>query len=98
LVTRIFSGAAFAACLTLPWALSAEDVYVNAQVPWHSVVLDGQGRLLAWHQPEKNLGYDKVLHLGWDFIEHKVPVDTRHGTGLKIYLINSVFNGKTLQG
>jgi hypothetical protein len=78
--------------------LAAEDVYVNAQVPWHPAVLDAQGRLLAWYQPDKNLGYDKVLHLGWDFIEHKVPRDTRHGTGLKIYLINSVFDGKTLQG
>jgi len=84
--------------LVLPAAFAAEEVYVNAQVPWHPAVLDAQDRLLAWYQPEKNLGYDKVLHLGWDFIEHKVPRDTRHGTGLKIYLINSVFDGKTLQG
>jgi hypothetical protein len=76
----------------------AQDVYVNAQVPWHPVVLDSQGKLLAWYQPEKNLGYDHVIRLGWDFIEHKVPVDTRHNTGLKIYLINSVYDGKTLQG
>ncbi len=62
------------------------------------MVLDAQGKLLAWHQPDKNLGYDHVLRLGWDFIEHRVPVDTRHNTGLKIYLINSVFDGKTLQG
>jgi len=85
------------ATLLLPAAGSAEDIYVNAQVPWHSVVLDGQGKLLAWYQPEKHLGYDHVLRLGWDFIEHKVPRDTRHGTGLKIYLINSVYDGKTLQ-
>ncbi|HTT61664.1 MAG TPA: hypothetical protein VMG35_07480 [Bryobacteraceae bacterium] len=84
--------------MALSMACSAEDVYVNAQVAWHPAVLDGQGRLLGWYHPEKNLGYDKVLHLGWDFIEHKVPKDTRHGTGLKIYLINSVFDGKTLQG
>jgi hypothetical protein len=54
--------------------------------------------LLAWYHPEKNLGYDKVLHLGWDFVEHKVPADRRTGTGLKIYLINAVFDDKTLQG
>ncbi len=78
-------------------ALFAED-YVNAQLPWQKPVLDAQGRLLAWYQPEKNRGYDKVMRLAWDFIEHKVPNDTRHGTGLKIYLINSVFNGETLQG
>ena len=72
--------------------------YVNAQLPWHKPVLDSQGKLLAWFEPEKNRGYDKVLKLGWDFIEHKVPKDTRHGTGLKIYLINSVFHPETLQG
>ena len=84
--------------LIFPLTAVAEDVYLNAQVPWHPVVLDAQGKLLAWYQPDKNLGYDHVLRLGWDFIEHKVPVDTRHHTGLKIYLINSVFDGKTLQG
>ncbi len=78
-------------------ALSAQD-YVNAQLPWHWAAFDPQGRLLAWYHPEKNLGYDQVLKLGWDFIEHKVPADTRHRTGLKIYLINSVFDDNTLQG
>jgi hypothetical protein len=87
-----------AAVLLLPVTAFAQDVYVNAQVPWHPIVLDAQGKLLAWYQPEKNLGYDHVIRLGWDFIEHKVPQDTRHGTGLKIYLINSVYDGKTLQG
>jgi hypothetical protein len=75
--------------------LAAQGV-VNAQLPWHQAVLDGQGQLLAWYHPKENLGYDEVLHLGWDFIEHKVPDDPR--TGLKIYLINSVFDGKTLLG
>jgi hypothetical protein len=70
--------------------------YVNAQLPWHQAVLDSQGKLLAWYHPEQNLGYDQVLHLGWDFLEHKVPDDPK--TGLKIYLINSVFDGKTLLG
>jgi hypothetical protein len=72
--------------------------YPNAQVAFHSSVLDPQGNLLAWYQPDKNLGYDQVLRLGWNFIEHKVPVDTRHHTGLKIYLINSVMDANTLQG
>jgi hypothetical protein len=72
--------------------------HVNAQLPWQPVVLDSQGRLLAWYQPEKNRGYDKVVRLAWDFMEHKVPTDKRHGTGLKIYLINSVFDDNTLQG
>lgn len=76
-------------------ALPAQG-FVNAQLPWHQAVLDAQGKLLAWYRPKENLGYDKVLHLGWDFMEHTVPDDPR--TGLKIYLINSVFNGGTLLG
>ncbi len=86
------------AAMLLPVATLAQDVYVNAQVPWHPVVLDEQGKLLAWFQPQTNLGYDHVVRLGWDFIEHKVPQDKEHGTGLKIYLINSVYDDKTLQG
>jgi len=86
----------------LVWAsaaltLSAQE-YVNAQLPWHAPVVDAQGRLLAWYRPERGLGYDQVVKLAWDFIEHKVPNDTRHGTGLKIYLINSIFDDRTLQG
>jgi hypothetical protein len=72
--------------------------WVNAQLPWQKAVVDADGRLLAWYHPEKNQGYDKVLRLVWDFIDHKVPNDTRTGTGLKIYLINSVFDDQTLQG
>ena len=84
------------ACM-LPAALTAQN-YVNSQLPWHDAALDAQGKLLAWHHPEKNQGYDKVMRLGWDFLEHKVPNDTRHGSGLKIYLVNAVFDAKTLQG
>lgn len=72
--------------------------FVNAQLQWHAPVLDGQRKLLAWYEPEKHLGYDHVARLAWDFIEHKVPIDTRTHTGLKIYLINAVFDGQTLQG
>jgi hypothetical protein len=96
-----FAGGAWliaAAALCFPAAALSEDLYVNAQVPWHPVVLDAQGKLLAWYQPQKTLGYDHVVRIGWDFIEHKVPRDTRHGTGLKIYLINSVYDADTLQG
>jgi hypothetical protein len=89
---------ALAALLLVPPSAPAESVYINAQVPWHDAVLDAQGKLLAWYQPQKNLGYDHVIRIGWDFIEHKVPLDDQHGTGVKIYLINSVYDGKTLQG
>ncbi len=69
---------------------------VNAELPWHTAVLDGRGNLLGWYRPQQNLSYDEVLHLGWNFIEHKVPDET--GTKLKTYIVNSVFNGETLQG
>ena len=69
---------------------------VNSELPWHAVVVDSQGKLLAWSRPQQNLGYDKVLQLGWNFIEHKVP--DQAGTQLKTYLVNSVFDGGTLQG
>ena len=87
------------AIVTMASSLPAQQQlpgWVNAQLPWQKAVVDPQGRLLAWSHPEKNQGYDKVMHLVWDFIEHKVPNDP--ATGLKIYLINSVFDDNTLQG
>ncbi len=95
----IFSKTAFLVLFLSTVAASPEDrKFVNAQLAWHEPVLDSQGKLLAWYKPEKNLGYDHVLRLGWDFIEHKVPRDTRGNTGQKIYLINSVYDPETLQG
>jgi hypothetical protein len=85
------------AALAAASPVRADDVYVNAQVPWHSVRLDAQGRLLAWYRPEAGLGYDQVLRRGWNFIEHKVPLDTTFGTGERVYLVNSVFDARTLQ-
>ena len=70
--------------------------WVNAQLPWQKAVVDPGGRLLAWYHPEKNQGYDKVQRLAWDFIEHKVPNDP--ATGLKVYLLNAVYDDNTLQG
>ena len=69
---------------------------VNSELPWHAAVVDSQGKLLPWYEPQRNLGYDEVLRLGWNFIEHKVPDES--GTKLKTYLVNSVFDGQTLQG
>lgn len=78
----------------LAWA--ADNNFVNSELPWHDAVLDSQGKLLAWYHPEQNLGYDKVLHLAWDYMEHKVPDDAK--SGLKVYLVNAVFDAKTSQG
>jgi hypothetical protein len=78
-------------------ALSAEQrEYVNSELPWHNAVRDSHDKLLAWFEPEGNRGYDKVLHLAWDFMEHKVPNDA--SSGLKVYLVNAVYDAHTGQG
>ncbi len=69
---------------------------VNPYLPWHGAVLDRDGKLLAWYRPDENLGYDRVLRLGWTFLERRVPVDRR--TGLPVYLLYPVFDERTLQG
>lgn|SRR5665213_1419922 len=73
-----------------------ERNYVNSELPWHDAVVDSHGKLLAWYHPERNQGYDKVLHLAWDFMEHKIPNDAK--SGLKVYLVNAVYDAKMLQG
>ena len=89
-------GTFFFLALTSGTAPAGQGGLVNSELPWHDAILDSQGKLLAWYHPEKNLGYDHVLHLAWDFIEHKVPNDAK--TGLKVYIVNAVFDAKTLQG
>ena len=79
--------------LSIVGVCTSQD-YVNAMLPWHAPVFDSQHKLISWHQPE-TLGFDHVLHLGWDFMEHKIPDDPSKGTGMKSYLINSVFNPDT---
>jgi hypothetical protein len=75
--------------------LRAAD-YVNSELPWHDAVRDSHDKLLAWFHPEKHQGYDHVLKLAWDFLEHKVPNDEK--TGLKVFLVNAVYDAKTRQG
>jgi hypothetical protein len=89
---------ALAAAAASVWASDDQQQknYVNSELPWHQAVLDEQGQLLAWHQPQRGGGFDKVLHLAWDFLEHQVPDDPR--SGLKVYLVNAVFDAKTRLG
>ena len=68
-------------------------IYPNSLLPYHQVVLDSQGKLLAWYRPEQNQGYAHVLKLAWDFLEHKVPIDPQ--TGRKVYLVSWTFHAKT---
>lgn len=93
---RLLVAGFYLLALALPAGARAGGDFVNSELPWHDAVVDSQDKLLAWHQPQENLGYDKVLRLAWDFIEHKVPNDPK--TGLKVYLVNAVFDAKTLQG
>jgi hypothetical protein len=69
---------------------------VHPLLPWHRAVRDGSGRLLPWYRPSAGLGYDRVLRLGWNFIERKVPRDPR--TNAKVYLNYAVFDGGNLRG
>jgi pimeloyl-ACP methyl ester carboxylesterase len=75
---------------------AAKPGLVHALLPWHRAMRDSQGRLLPWYRPQAGLGYDRVLRLGWRFIEQQVPRDPR--TGAKVYLNYAVFDGKTLRG
>ena len=52
--------------------------------------------MLAWYRPDRGLGYDHVLRLGWQFIERRVPVDRT--AGVPVYLSYAVFDGKTRKG
>ncbi len=67
--------------------------YVNSQLPWHAAVLDSQNKLIPWYEPDKNLGLDRVMHLAWDYMEHKAKTDPK--TGEKVYLVNAVFDADT---
>lgn len=84
------------AIILLTAAVLTGQEYVNSELPFHNAVRDQQNKLLAWYHPEKNLGYDRVLRLAWDFMKHKVPNDP--ASGLKVYLVNAVYDGKTGEG
>src|SRR5436190_9501303 len=58
-------------------------------LPWHRAVRDAAGRLLPWYRPSANLGYDHVLRLGWNFLEHRAR---------GVYLRYAVFDGDSLRG
>jgi hypothetical protein len=66
---------------------SAQDILNR-----HRVVLDSQGKLLSWVQPQ-NLAYSRVMRLAWDFLLHTVPVEAN---GLKTYYTYCCMNPDTL--
>jgi len=62
--------------VTVASPLRAEDT-LNG----HRVVLDGQGKLLSWVEPQEK-AYDRVMRLAWDFLLHTAPVESN---GLKAF-------------
>jgi hypothetical protein len=87
-----------AACVLVgvPSGSGGSKRIVHPLLPWHQASLDGTGKLQAWYRPGRNLGYDKVLHLGWEFIERRVPIDRR--AGVKTHLAYAVFDADSGQG
>jgi len=67
---------------------------VRDRINEHRVVLDTEGKLLAWTIPQAQ-AYDHVMRLGWNFLESKVPIESN---GLKSYLTHSTFDPATLHG
>src|SRR5438552_392373 len=47
--------------------------FPNSMLSWHNAVFDSEHKLVSWYQPETGLAFDHVMHLGWDYIEHKIP-------------------------
>jgi hypothetical protein len=60
----------------------------------HVVVLDAQGKLISWVQPQEK-AYDRVMRLAWDFLLHTVPVES---SGLKTYYAYCCMDQNTLRG
>jgi len=94
-VRRSFGVVLLAAVALLP-AAARGGAPVNRELPWHDARVDAHGVLLPWYRPERQLGYDHVLRLGWRFLERGVPTDRR--AGVKVYLAYAVFDPHTRQG
>jgi hypothetical protein len=94
-VRRLFHVLALATVALVPFPAQA-IVPVNRELPWHAVQLDSHGALLPSYKPARGLGYDRVLRLGWQFLETGVPTDRR--AGVKVYLAYAVLDQRTRQG
>jgi hypothetical protein len=92
---RLFEVVVAATVVLLPAAARGGGP-VNRELPWHDARVDARGALLPWYRPERQLGYDHVLRLGWNFLERDVPTDRQ--AGVKVYLAYAVFDPHTHQG
>ena len=68
---------------------------VSAELPWHAAAVGRDGGLEPW-AATGGAGFDRVLRLGWGFLEQRVPVDPR--THRRVYLNYATYNARTLQG
>ncbi len=62
----------------------------------HPVRLDAQGKLVSWVQPQ-NHAYDQIVHLAWDFLISRTPIE---GNGLPAYYTYCCLeqgSGKTIE-
>lgn len=80
--------------LAVVWLLAAGPLLSQQTFNRHQVVLDSQGKLLSWVQPQDK-AYDRVMRLGWDFLLNTVPVEPN---GLKTFYTYCCIDEKTLRG
>src|ERR1017187_6273344 len=53
------------------------DVSVAAMLDTHTVVLDGQGKIIPWTSNPGD-GYDRVMFLSWDLLLNRIPNDPKY--------------------
>ncbi|HTE29194.1 MAG TPA: hypothetical protein VK666_02385 [Chryseolinea sp.] len=57
---------------TIPESAAADSMKIRFQQNTHTVVLDGQAKIVPWTKPASN-AYDYFLRQRWNFIKNKVP-------------------------
>ncbi len=70
------------------------DILGEDTLNGHRVVLDSEGKLISWVQPQER-AYDQVMRLAWDFLLHTVPTESN---GLKTYLTYCCMDPIKLRG
>ncbi|MEA2063669.1 MAG: hypothetical protein U9P14_08235, partial [Gemmatimonadota bacterium] len=75
-------------------AAMASAVFAEEMAIPHKVLRDRQGKILAWHKPDvPGAAFAHVSKLASEFIK-TVPVEP--ASGLKLYMVHSVFRGPSL--
>jgi len=90
----VASVALAASALANASAASAAAEADKPQLAGHPVVLDREGRLLSWAEPQAS-AYDKVLTVAWERLLTGFPVEEN---GLPTWMAYCCFDGETLRG